>query len=53
MVWMSDQTLLAKDERQEKMTLLISVPIKSPLGTSQKFPYQTDTNKGDSEYETQ
>ena len=29
MVWMSDKTLLAKDERLEKMTLLISVPNKS------------------------
>ena len=41
MVWLSDQTLLAKDERLEEMTLLISVPIKSLIGTFQKFPYQT------------
>ena len=36
---MSDQALLAKDERLEKMTLLVSVPIKSLIGTFQKFPY--------------
>ena len=41
MVWMSDKTLLAKDERLEKRTLLISVPNKSLLGTFQKFPYHT------------
>ena len=36
---MSDQVVLAKDERLEKMTLLVSVPIKSLIGTFQKFPY--------------
>ena len=39
MVWMSDQGVLAKDGRLEKMTLLVSVPIKSLIGTFQKFPY--------------
>ena len=34
-----DEALLAKDGRLEKMTLLISVPIKSLIGTFQKFPY--------------
>ena len=36
---MSDQAVLAKDERLDKMTLLVSVPIKSLIGTFQKFPY--------------
>ena len=36
---MSDQGVLAKDGRLEKMTLLVSVPIKSLIGTFQKFPY--------------
>ena len=35
---MSDQGVLAKDGRLEKMTLLVSVLIKS-LRTFQKFPY--------------
>ena len=30
---------LTKDGRLEKMTLLVSVPIESPTGTFQKFPY--------------
>ena len=34
-----DQGVLVKDERPEKMTLLISVPIESPTGTLKKFPY--------------
>ena len=34
-----DQGVLAKDGRPEKMTLLVSVPIESPTGTFQKFPY--------------
>ena len=38
---MSDQCVLDKDGRLEKMILLVSVPIKS-LGTLQKFPYHTD-----------
>ena len=33
---MSDQAVLAKDERLDKMTLLVSVPIKS-LRTFQKL----------------
>ena len=39
--WVSflDQGALAKDERPEKMTLLVSVPIESPTGTFKKFPY--------------
>ena len=34
-----DQGILAKDGRPEKMTLLVSVPIESPTGTLEKFPY--------------
>ena len=50
MVWMSDKTLLAKDERLEKNDMLISVPNKSLSGTFQKIslPY---INKGTSECE--
>ena len=36
---MSDQGVLAKDGRLKKMTLLVSVPIKSLIRTFQKFPY--------------
>ena len=39
MVSFLDQGVLAKDGRLEKMTLLVSVPIESPTGTFQKFPY--------------
>ena len=34
-----DQGVLAKDGMPEKMTLLVSVPIESPTGTFEKFPY--------------
>ena len=46
--WVSflDQGVLAKDGRPEKMTLQVSVPIESPIGTFQKFPYHKPGNKG-------
>ena len=40
-----DQGVLAKDGRPEKMTLLVSVPIESPTGTFQKFPYPKPGNE--------
>ena len=44
------QGVLAKDGMVEKMTLLVSVPIESPIGTFQKIPL-SQNNKG-SEYES-
>ena len=45
--WVSflDQGVL-EDGRPEKMTLQVSVPIESPIGTFQKFPYPKPGNKG-------